>query len=123
MSSGGQAYNPDELVQSSHNLEQHIHSKQDEAEKTISEWQKRIKDRELAEKRRVAPGWLDRDEKILRPEKPALSPSVASALPNLMDQDPAGASPSKMSAYLDSTSGSNTEGEQLDQAFGKSSAS
>ena len=40
-----------------------------EAQKTLSDWEKDIKERELAEKRRVAPGWLDRDEKILEPER------------------------------------------------------
>lgn len=40
-----------------------------EAENTLSEWEKDIKERELAEKRRVAPGWLDREEKILEPER------------------------------------------------------
>lgn len=33
----------------------------------MEQWERSIKDRELAEKRRRAPGWLDRDEKILSP--------------------------------------------------------
>ncbi|PNS21140.1 hypothetical protein CAC42_3478 [Sphaceloma murrayae] len=42
---------------------------QDEARSKIAEWESGIEERELAEKRRRAPGWLDREEKILRPDR------------------------------------------------------
>jgi hypothetical protein len=35
----------------------------------------RIRVRELAEKRRVAPGWLDSEARLLEPERAATSPS------------------------------------------------
>lgn len=35
----------------------------------IQEWEEQIKERELAEKRSLAPGWLDREEKLLEPER------------------------------------------------------
>ena len=37
--------------------------------KKVKEWEQHLKDQDLAEKRRVAPGWLDRDEKILQPKR------------------------------------------------------
>ena len=40
-----------------------------DAEETLKQWQAGIAERELAEKRRLAPGWLDRQEKILEPER------------------------------------------------------
>ncbi|KAF2153388.1 hypothetical protein K461DRAFT_139711 [Myriangium duriaei CBS 260.36] len=40
-----------------------------EAQRKVEEWERDIGERELREKRRRAPGWLDREEKILRPEQ------------------------------------------------------
>lgn len=61
----------------------------------MQKWLEGIKERELAEKRRKAPGWLDRDEKILAPQKmgDAVVAAVVSqpqAVPNLLDDDAAG---------------------------------
>lgn len=58
----------------------------------MQKWLEGIKERELAEKRRKAPGWLDRDEKILAPQKmgdPAITAAVPQpqVLPNLLDDD------------------------------------
>lgn len=39
-----------------------------EAKKTLGAWEEKRRAEELAEKRRVAPGWLDGDVKLLRPE-------------------------------------------------------
>ena len=35
----------------------------------VREWDHAVRERELAEKRSVAPGWLDREEKLLEPER------------------------------------------------------
>ena len=35
----------------------------------LREFEERIRQRDLAEKRRVAPGWLDSDARILEPER------------------------------------------------------
>lgn len=40
---------------------------QEDAEEFLRKWEAGLKEEELAEKRRVAPGWLDRQEKILQP--------------------------------------------------------
>ena len=42
---------------------------QDDAERMVKEWEGKLREEELAEKRRVAPGWLDREEKLLEPSR------------------------------------------------------
>jgi hypothetical protein len=78
------------------------------ASAAIRDWEQDIKERDLAEKRRVAPGWLDRDEKILEPTKAA---SKEDAGQNLLDGQPT----TNISAPAMSP---NREGEELDRAFG-----
>ncbi len=78
-----------------------------------------MREQELAEKRRVAPGWLDRDEKILEPERPGSAAGGAGAVRNsgqdvnIMDlQDGA---PQDRPVVDDTRT---TEGDELDRAFG-----
>lgn len=110
VSSSGHSAHPDEIIASCKGLQQHIHRLKDDAAKAIREWEEGIKERELAEKRRVAPGWLDRDEKILEPTRVGRPPSQGDLLgrrnseDNIADMTPA-ISPSR-------------EGEELDRAFG-----
>ena len=76
----------------------------------MRKWQDGISERELAEKRRVAPGWLDREEKILEPAKK--NESIGGVQANIMDlqeEGPAGRS------LADERSAA---GEELDRAFG-----
>lgn len=42
---------------------------QREGERVLKEWEENVKGEELREKRRVAPGWLDREERVLEPER------------------------------------------------------
>jgi hypothetical protein len=88
---------------------------QDDAERELREWDERIRQRELAEKRRVAPGWLDRDERILEPEKKddihPIAATTSSALPNQM-------SGVSVSAARAPALARNREGDELDRAFG-----
>ncbi|EED18100.1 conserved hypothetical protein [Talaromyces stipitatus ATCC 10500] len=65
---GGHVAHPDEILASCQALETHLRKTITDAERTIKEWEEGIRQRELAEKRRLAPGWLDRDEKLLQPE-------------------------------------------------------
>ena len=82
---------------------------QDDAESTLKKWQEDIKERELAEKRRVAPGWLDREEKILEPQRKQNNQAQGSlGQENIMDMQEGG--PPERS--------STQEGEELDRAFG-----
>jgi len=69
ISSSGQASHPDDIIATCNALQEHLMRVQSDAEETLRQWQAGIAERELAEKRRVAPGWLDRLEKILEPEK------------------------------------------------------
>jgi hypothetical protein len=93
---------------------------QDDADRELKEWDDAIAARELAEKRRVAPGWLDSDARILEPERKTTSnPGAARAeQTNLMDVDVS----SPEAAGLQSTpipvpQGAG-QGDELDRAFG-----
>lgn len=92
---------------------------QEEAERTIAEWEKGLKEQELAEKRRVAPGWLDRVEKILEPERGVVATEATAGAGqdrhtgNIMDrQDNPTLPESSTPAVVDAA------GDELDRAFG-----
>lgn len=118
MSESGHDAHPDEIVASCQALQARIRKVQDDTERTLKDWQARIKEQELAEKRRVAPGWLDRDEKILEPARsghgtvaPALG-NTQNQLANIMDwHDDTHNDGSEAEA-------STTAGDELDRAFG-----
>ena len=40
-----------------------------EGERVLREWEEKVREEELREKRRVAPGRLDREERVLEPER------------------------------------------------------
>lgn len=42
---------------------------EEEGRAVVARWEGRIRERELAEKRRVAPGWLDEEVRLLVPER------------------------------------------------------
>ncbi|KAI1135201.1 hypothetical protein F5Y05DRAFT_421631 [Hypoxylon sp. FL0543] len=69
VATSGHAAHPDDIVASCRALRDHIARMQDDAERLLRDLEARIRDRELAEKRRVAPGWLDSDARLLQPEK------------------------------------------------------
>ncbi|KAK6074914.1 hypothetical protein SCUP234_07913 [Seiridium cupressi] len=69
VSSSGHAAHPDDIIASCNALQAHIAQMQADAERELRELDERIRERELAEKRRVAPGWLDSDARILEPER------------------------------------------------------
>lgn len=110
VSASGHAAHPDEIIASCQVLQAHIQRKHDEAAQTIKEWENSIKERELAEKRRVAPGWLDREEKILEPTKLESARDQASLLDSRSSETDAVAIPPAMVP--------SREGEELDRAFG-----
>ena len=117
VSASGHAAHPDEIIASCQALQAHIQKLQDDAEKAIQDWEDSIKERELAEKRRVAPGWLDRDEKILEPERKPESRTAANQMEanmNIMDTQDSEGAPVTRSL----TEQRAAEGEELDRAFG-----
>ncbi|OHF01794.1 hypothetical protein CORC01_02985 [Colletotrichum orchidophilum] len=69
ISQSGHAAHPDDIIASCRALQAHITKMQEDAERDLRDLEFRIKERELAEKRRVAPGWLDSEARILEPEK------------------------------------------------------
>jgi hypothetical protein len=106
-SSSGHTAHPDDIIKSCTALQQHMVKTAEESKRLIDGWEQSIKDQELAEKRRVAPGWLDREEKILEPTK--ASGSVSGQ--DLLD--------SQSSAEVNAPAMSPTrEGEEIDRAFG-----
>lgn len=114
-SSGEHAAYPEEILGACQSLEQHLNKTRSDAENSIKQWEESIRQRDLAEKRRVAPGWLDREEKLLQPNKATpTSPSMSQTGQSLLDSTPADQS----AAYLPSMK-PRDEGEELDQAFGR----
>ena len=110
VSSSGHAAHPDEIIASCKGLREHIQRAKDNAVSTIKQWENSIREKELAEKRRVAPGWLDREEKILEPIRPGKPRDQADLLDIRSSGNEAAAMPSAMSP--------SREGDELDRAFG-----
>lgn len=102
-SASGHAAHPEDIINSCKALQEHIGKNSVDAQKRFHDWENQIKERDLAEKRRVAPGWLDRDQKILQPTT------------SLKGQDLLGGEAnSNISAPAMSP---NRDGEELDKAF------
>ncbi|KAL8786054.1 MAG: hypothetical protein Q9213_003037 [Squamulea squamosa] len=115
LSKSGHAASPEDIIASCQALQAHIQKMQDDAERTIREWEDNLREEELAEKRRVAPGWLDREEKILQPAKSATGmagPGQGQSA-NLMDHQADEGSIITMQQTVPTG-----EGDELDRAFG-----
>jgi len=109
VSSSGHVARPEDIISSCTALQEHIQRTQADSERAIRDWEAEIKERELAEKRRVAPGWLDRDEKILEPTK------VSSNLKqtDLLESQTLGREKGMTPAIAPTS-----EGDDIDRAFG-----
>lgn len=111
VSQSGNAAHPDEIVASCQALRAHVTKLQEDADRELREFEERIRERELAEKRRLAPGWLDSDARMLQPEKGAAAAAAAAkAEDELMVGEPTGGHAGANSAA--------DEGAALDRAFG-----
>jgi hypothetical protein len=91
----------------------------DDAEQEVRNWENRIRERELAEKRRVAPGYLDSSVRVLVPKKHAASggeEGVRKDTAHLMDSDGDKHEAGKLGDSLQDVV--RREGEELDRAFG-----
>ncbi|KAL1799455.1 hypothetical protein ACET3X_003492 [Alternaria dauci] len=106
-SSTGTSAHPDQILKSCVALQEHLSKLEADARKTLAEWEERRQREDLAEKRRVAPGWLDSGVHILKPEESDAGANKQDKVPvqNLMDLDPQAESKAK-------------EGEELDRVFG-----
>lgn len=118
VSASGHAASPEDIIKSCQALQDHIKKTQEDAEKAIQDWEQTLMEQDLAEKRRLAPGWLDRSEKILEPERKGSIGSPAA----INDQ-------AKRASIMDSDIESNKTqptsqevqdpaGDELDRAFG-----
>lgn len=67
-SASGTSAHPDQILSSCLALQSHLQTLEASAKATLQQFEERRRAAELAEKRRVAPGWLDGDVKLLRPE-------------------------------------------------------
>lgn len=118
VSRSGHAASPDEIIESCQALQAHIQKVQDDAKQTIKDWEQSLRDQELAEKRRVAPGWLDREEKILEPKRTSIPDSstplhAPAQESNTMDQQDEQQQPGHRRVVSPDTAG-----DELDRAFG-----
>ncbi|KAH7330531.1 hypothetical protein BKA65DRAFT_509546 [Rhexocercosporidium sp. MPI-PUGE-AT-0058] len=113
VSSSGHAAHPDDIIASCKALQAYIQKVQDDADKELKAWDEYLAARDLAEKRRVAPGWLDSDARILEPERKTEAGRLES---NLMDVDVSSAEASGLQKAP--VVAPNREGDELDRAFG-----
>ncbi|KAJ6107166.1 hypothetical protein N7523_008489 [Penicillium sp. IBT 18751x] len=112
-SSGEHAAHPDEILAACQSLEQHLKKTRSDAEEAVKAWEESIRQRDLAEKRRVAPGWLDSEEKLLQPKRTSVPPEAQGRVESLLDSTSADQGSSGMPAMAP-----NDEGAELDRAFG-----
>ncbi|KAK4175160.1 hypothetical protein QBC36DRAFT_312275 [Triangularia setosa] len=73
VSPSGHAAHPNDIIASCRALCDHIAKLTSDAEAEIRAIDERIKAAELAEKRRLAPGWLDSDVRVLQPERKSVA--------------------------------------------------
>lgn len=69
VSGSGHAAHPDDIIASCRALHEHVKKLQEDADRDLQEFEESIRERDLAEKRRLAPGWLDSDARMLEPER------------------------------------------------------
>ncbi|KAF2773986.1 hypothetical protein EJ03DRAFT_73577 [Teratosphaeria nubilosa] len=116
-SSSGFAAHPSIIVAQNKSLLEQLDKQKAEAERKVREWEQGIRDRELAEKRRKAPGWLDSEQHLLQPAKAGTSVdgSRDATTVSLMD-DPASSKSSQrpVDKQVDDL------GDAMDRAFGRS---
>lgn len=84
-----------------------------DAEQKVRQWEQSIRDRELAEKRRKAPGWLDSEQHLLQPEKNARDLPKEQPV-NLMDESEPVQNTQRRDQQVDDL------GDAMDKAFGRS---
>lgn len=112
-SSSGFAAHPNTIIAQNKALLAQIDEQRKNAAEQFHKWEQSIRDRELAEKRRKAPGYLDTEQYILQPEK-AKADAAKSGDHNLMDEPTEADSTAKKSDSVDEL------GYAMDRAFGRS---
>ena len=118
VSRSGHAASPSEIIASCQALQRHIDEVQHGAEQTVKDWEQELKNQELAEKRRVAPGWLDREEKILEPKRTSISSTLTLPDGDVQQRDILGRQNEEALPPDRKSAMSMTAGDELDRAFG-----
>lgn len=114
---GGYTAHPSTIAAQNKALLKRIEEQADEGRKKVEEWEESIRARELAERRRKAPGWLDSEARLLEPEKAGESKGEAPR--NIMDEE------ERVPIAIDAEKAANNKqvddlGQALDRAFGRS---
>lgn len=115
-SSTGFAAHPSSIINQNRALLDQISSQRRDAQEKVKKWEQDIKERELQEKRRTAPGWLDSESKLLQPAKKTEDRREGGEV-DLMDQ-PEAAVDIQTSREQNKTA--NELGDAMDRAFGRS---
>src|SRR5690606_19092710 len=111
VSSSGHAAHPDEIIASCREMQSHLDTMRRDAERDLAALMEGIRERELAEKRRIAPGWLDSEVRVLEPERTGTaSPGVTAAAAEAAG----GGAPG---APTGATGEATDQGAELDRAF------
>ena len=113
-SSSGFAAHPATIIAQNESLLQQLRKQVEEAERRVREWESGIAERELAEKRRRAPGWLDSEQHLLQPAKKQDQGSGQET--SLMDQP----EPENVEQGKREERTARELGDALDRAFGRS---
>lgn len=111
ISQSGHAAHPDDIIASCRALQSYVTKLQTDSERELRELDERIRARELAEKRRVAPGWLDSEARLLEPER------KGGEVVDLMSGDIGGEEAAGVGTVSE-MAGNEDEGAQMDLAFG-----
>ncbi|OCK80600.1 hypothetical protein K432DRAFT_434643 [Lepidopterella palustris CBS 459.81] len=122
---GGPPTHPDSILTSCRALQAHLLELERSARQTVGRWEEARKQAELAEKRRVAPGWLDEDVRLLVPERAAGAADVMAGAGVYSGEGGARAAVNggKNMEGVESVAAGQREvvrreGEELDRAFG-----
>lgn len=135
ISQSGHAAHPSDIISSCRALQAHVAKLQADAERDLRDLDERIRARELAEKRRVAPGWLDSDARLLEPERAPGTPDPTTTTMTMTTAGAAAAEGATASEQLQGLSmggvgeqapeqqlsemaAHDEEGAQMDRAFG-----
>ncbi|KJR84450.1 uncharacterized protein SPSK_09833 [Sporothrix schenckii 1099-18] len=115
---------PDDILAKCRALHEHVARLQADADAELQQFEQRIQERDLAEKRRVAPGWLDSEDRLLVPEKKESVTGSSGDRGSDSSGDGSAEQPSEMAAAVpeqttfSATGSGGVTGEALDQAFG-----
>lgn len=118
-SSSGFAAHPSVIIAQNVALREQLSTQAQQAQEQIEKWERGIRDRELAEKRRKAPGWLDSEDRILEPEKAKSETETRAGTKtqvNLMDE----ATPQDVVRVRERDQGASDLGDAIDRVFGRS---